>query len=274
MIELPGLKLKNPIMPASGTFSLEYGKYFDLSKLGALVMKSCTLEPRFGNDTPRIAECASGMLNSVGLQNPGVDSVITNDLPRYKEVGIPVIASVAGSTVEDYLATAKKLDNLVDALEINISCPNVKTGAMAIGTDPVRAEELTKLLKSEIKTPIYMKLSPNVTDIVEIAKACEAGGTDGLSMINTVTGMRIDLKTGEPILANGQGGLSGPAIKPIGIRAVYLCSKAVNVPIIGMGGIQSANDVKEYLLAGASAVQVGAANFNDPTTLLRLINEL
>ena len=277
-MNLPGLNLKNPIMPASGCFGFgrEYSQFFDLSKLGAIMIKATTVEPRFGNPTPRVAETSAGMLNAIGLQNPGLKKVFSEELPWLDQFDVPIIANVAGSTEEDYVAVAKEISKApnVHALELNISCPNVKTGGIAFGTIPEVAKDLTKKVKEVSEVPVYVKLSPNVTDIVEMAKAVEAGGADGLTMINTLVGMRIDLKTARPILANKTGGLSGPAVKPVAIRMIYEVSQKVNIPIIGMGGIQSAEDVIEYFYAGASAVAVGTANFVDPFVCPTIIKEL
>lgn len=277
-IELPGLKLKNPIMPASGCFGFgkEYSQFYDLSKLGAIMIKATTVEPRFGNPTPRVAETSAGMLNAIGLQNPGLEKVVSEELPWLSRYDVPIIANVAGSLEEDYIEVARTISKAsnVYALELNISCPNVKTGGIAFGTIPEVAKQLTRKVKEVSDVPVYVKLSPNVTNIVEMAKAVEAGGADGLTMINTLVGMRMDLKTGKPILANRTGGLSGPAIKPVAIRMIYEVSQAVNIPIIGMGGIESAEDVVEFFYAGASAVAVGTANFVDPFVCPTIIEEL
>ncbi|MEH7299619.1 dihydroorotate dehydrogenase [Neobacillus drentensis] len=277
-IELPGLTLKNPIMPASGCFGFgrEYSQFYDLSELGAIMIKATTTEPRFGNPTPRVAETSAGMLNAIGLQNPGLEKVMSEELPWLSQYDVPIIANVAGSVEEDYVKVAKEISNApnVRALELNISCPNVKTGGIAFGTIPEVAKQLTKKVKEISEVPVYVKLSPNVTNIVEMAKAVEEGGADGLTMINTLIGMRLDLKTGQPILANGTGGLSGPAIKPVAIRMIHEVSQAVSIPIIGMGGIQSAEDVIEFFYAGASAVAVGTANFIDPFVCPTIIKEL
>jgi dihydroorotate dehydrogenase (NAD+) catalytic subunit len=277
-IELPGLKLKNPIMPASGCFGFgkEYSQFYDLSVLGAIMIKATTAEPRFGNPTPRVAETSSGMLNAIGLQNPGLEKVLGEELPWLSQYDVPIIANVAGSLEEDYIAVAKEISKApnVHALELNISCPNVKTGGIAFGTIPEVAKQLTRKVKEVADVPVYVKLSPNVTNIVDMAKAVEEGGADGLTMINTLVGMRIDLKTGKPILANRSGGLSGPAIKPVAIRMIYEVSQAVEIPIIGMGGIQSAEDVIEFFYAGASAVAVGTANFVDPFVCPSIIEDL
>lgn len=277
-ISLPGLELKNPIMPASGCFGFgrEFSQLFDLSLLGAIMIKATTLEPRFGNPTPRVAETSAGMLNAIGLQNPGLEKVMNEELPWLDQLDVPIIANVAGSQEEDYIAVAKEISKApnVYALELNISCPNVKTGGIAFGTIPQVAKDLTKKVKDVSEVPVYVKLSPNVTNIVEMAKAVEDGGADGLTMINTLVGMRIDLKTGKPIIANKTGGLSGPAIKPVAIRMIHEVSQHVSLPIIGMGGVQSAEDVIEYYYAGASAVAVGTANFVDPFVCPTIIEEL
>jgi dihydroorotate dehydrogenase (NAD+) catalytic subunit len=277
-VELPGLNLKNPIMPASGCFGFgrEYSQFYDLSVLGAIMIKATTVEPRFGNPTPRVAETDAGMLNAIGLQNPGLEKVIAKELPWLSQFDVPIIANVAGSLEEDYVAVASEISKAVNvhALELNISCPNVKTGGIAFGTIPEVAKQLTRKVKEVSEVPVYVKLSPNVTNIVEMAKAVEEGGADGLTMINTLVGMRLDLKTGRPILANRTGGLSGPAIKPVAIRMIYEVSQAVSIPIIGMGGVQSAEDVIEYFYAGASAVAVGTANFVDPFVCPTIIEEL
>ncbi|MCA1030007.1 dihydroorotate dehydrogenase [Bacillus timonensis] len=277
-ISLPGLNLKNPIMPASGCFGFgkEYAKFYDLSDLGAIMIKATTLDPRFGNPTPRVAETSAGMLNAIGLQNPGLDKVCSEELPWLEKFDVPIIANVAGSQIEDYIKVAERISKApnVSALELNISCPNVKTGGIAFGTIPEVAAQLTSLVKAVSDVPVYVKLSPNVSNIVEMAKAIEQAGADGLTMINTLIGMRLDLKTGEPILSNKTGGLSGPAIKPVAIRMIYEVSQAVSIPIIGMGGVQSAEDVLEFLYAGASAVAVGTANFVDPYVCPTIIEDL
>lgn len=277
-VELPGLNMKNPIMPASGCFGFgeEYAKFYDLNVLGAIALKAATHKPRFGNETPRVAETPAGMLNAIGLQNPGVEKIISEKLPWLEQFDTPLLANVAGSQVEDYVETATALSQSgkVAALELNISCPNVKEGGIAFGTDPDLAAELTKRVKEVSDIPVYVKLSPNVTDIVAIAKAVEKAGADGLSMINTLTGMRIDINTGRPIIANETGGLSGPAIKPIAIRMIREVRKQTELPIIGMGGITSVEDVIEFLLAGADAVAVGTANFVNPYICPTLIKEL
>lgn len=277
-VKLPGLDLKNPIIPASGCFGFgkEFSRFYDLSCLGAIMIKATTKEPRFGNPTPRLAETGAGMLNAIGLQNPGLDSVLHNELPWLEQFDTPIIANVAGSQVEDYVEVAEHISKApnVHALELNISCPNVKTGGIAFGTNPEMAADLTKAVKEVSDVPVYVKLSPNVANITEIALAIEEAGADGLTMINTLIGMRLDLKTGKPILANKTGGLSGPAVKPVAIRMVYEVSQAVNIPIIGMGGVQTAEDALEFLLAGASAVAVGTANFVNPFACPEIIEQL
>lgn len=277
-VELPGLSMKNPIMPASGCFAFgkEYANYFDLSELGAIAIKATTAEPRFGNPTPRVAETAAGMLNAIGLQNPGLQSVMKNELVWLEQYDVPIVANVAGTEIDDYVETAATLSTAknVHAIELNISCPNVKQGGIAFGTIPHVAAQLTKEVKQASKVPVYVKLSPNVADIVEIARAVEEAGADGLSMINTLLGMRIDLRKRSPILANESGGLSGPAIKPVAIRMIHQVSQVVDIPIIGMGGIYTAEDVVEFMLAGASAVAVGTANFTDPLVCPTIIEQL
>lgn len=277
-VSLPGLKLKNPIMPASGCFGFgaEYSNFYDLNQLGAIIIKAATGEARYGNSTPRVAETSAGMLNAIGLQNPGVANIIANELPALQAYDTPVIANVAGSTIEEYEMVAKAFrgTDQVSALELNISCPNVKEGGVQFGTDPHLAAEVTKRVKAQSDLPLYVKLSPNVTNIVEIADAVAKAGADGLSMINTLTGMRIDLTTKKPILANKIGGLSGPAIKPVAIRMIYQVKQEIDIPIIGMGGITCAEDVLEFLLAGANAVAVGTANFENPLICPEIIEEL
>ncbi|SFJ94000.1 dihydroorotate dehydrogenase (NAD+) catalytic subunit [Halobacillus dabanensis] len=275
-VNLPGLSLKNPVMPASGCFGFgkEFAQFYDLEELGAVIMKAATGSQRFGNATPRVAETASGMLNAIGLQNPGVDQIITDEVPFLKERQVPIIANVAGSTVEEYVTVTGKISEHVDAIELNISCPNVKEGGVQFGTDATLAAEVTAEVVSASHVPVYVKLSPNVTDIVEMAQAVESAGASGLSMVNTLTGMRINPKTRKPIIANGTGGLSGAAIKPISIRMIHQVYQAVDLPIIGMGGIESADDVIEYLLAGANAVAIGSANFKNPFICKEIIDEL
>ncbi|MER2262794.1 MAG: dihydroorotate dehydrogenase [Psychrobacillus sp.] len=277
-VELPGLSLKNPIMPASGCFGFgkEYAQLYDLSQLGAIMIKATTLETRLGNPTPRVAETPAGMLNAIGLQNPGLAKVMANELPWLEQYDVPIIANVAGTLTEDYVAVAEEISKApnVYALELNISCPNVKQGGITFGTDPLVAEELTRAVKEVSSVPVYVKLSPNVTNVVEIAKAVEAGGADGITMINTLLGLRLDTRTGRPIIANVTGGLSGPAIKPVALRMVYDVAKHVSLPIIGMGGVSNIDDVIDFLSAGASAVAVGTANFVDPFICPTLIDQL
>jgi len=277
-VKLPGLNLKNPIIPASGTFGFgeEISEYYDLSILGGIMTKATTLEPRLGNDTPRVAEVYGGMLNAIGLANPGLEAAIDHKFPFLEKYDVEVIANIAGKCVEDYITVAREVSKLkvVKALELNISCPNVKEGGVAFGTDPNVAADITKKVKAVSQKPVYVKLSPNVTNIVEIAKAVEAAGADGITMINTLTGMKIDLKTGRPLLTNKTGGMSGPAIKPIAIRMIYDVYKNVNIPIIGMGGVMNAEDVLEFLFAGASAVAVGTANLIDPLACKKIIEDL
>lgn len=277
-VDLPGLALRNPVMGASGCvgYGRELAEFYDLSAIGGISVKSVSPAPRAGNPTPRIAETPMGMLNAIGLQNKGVDYVKTHEIPFLKTQDTCVMVNVAGSTEEDYVTVIEALNDeeAVDAFELNISCPNVKHGGMALGTDPVLVEKITRMCVTAAKKPVYVKLSPNVTDIVATAKAAEKGGAAGLVMINTLTGMRIDLKTGRPLLANETGGLSGPAIKPVAIRMVYQAAQAVHIPIIGCGGILSAEDVLEFLNAGASAVQVGCANFKDPYIMKKIAEDL
>ena len=277
-VSLPGLELKNPIMPASGCFGFgdEYGKYYDLSLLGSIMVKATTLEKRYGNPAPRVAETPSGMLNAIGLQNPGLETVMANQLPSLEKYDLPIIANVAGSSEEEYVAVCAKIGDApnVKAIELNISCPNVKEGGIAFGTSAEVAASLTRAVKKVAKVPVYIKLSPNVTNIVPIAKAVEEAGADGITMINTLLGMRIDLKTRKPILANGTGGLSGPGIKPVAIRLINEVTQAVSIPVIGMGGVSCVDDVIEMFLAGASAVAVGTMNFTDPYICPKLIEEL
>ncbi|WP_042348993.1 dihydroorotate dehydrogenase [Bacillus massiliigorillae] len=277
-IELPGLNLKNPVMPASGCFGFgkEYSELYDLNKLGSIMIKATTLETRFGNPTPRVAETHAGMLNAIGLQNPGLEHVMNNELKWLEQFDLPIIANVAGSQEDDYVEVAKQISTApnVAALELNISCPNVKEGGIAFGTDPETAKRLTKKVKEVSQVPVYVKLSPNVTNITEMALAVQDGGADGLTMINTLLGMRLNLKTARPVIANKTGGLSGPAIKPVAIRMIHEVSQQVNIPIIGMGGISTAEDVIEFFYAGASAVAVGTANFVDPFVCPTIIDEL
>ncbi len=278
-VTLSGITLDNPVIPASGTFGYgyEFAELYDINKLGSFSFKGTTREERFGNPTPRIAECAAGMLNSVGLQNPGVDAVINEELPRLRQCfHKPVIANVCGFSTAEYAEVSEKLDkeDIVGILEVNISCPNVRHGGMSFGTDPKMAAEVTRAVKAVTKKPVYMKLSPNAADIAEIAKACEAAGADGISLINTLLGMRIDKKTRKPVLANTMGGFSGSAIFPVALRMVYQVYEAVKIPIIGMGGVSSAAEVIEMMLAGATAVEVGAANLVNPYAALEIIEDL
>ena len=278
-VTLCGIELDNPIIPASGTFGFgyEFAELYDINILGSLSFKGTTLEPRFGNPTPRIAECDSGMLNAVGLQNPGVDKVIEIELPKLRRVfNKPTMANVSGFSLHEYVETVRKLDTQSDIgwFEINISCPNVHGGGMSFGTSPEMAETVTRAVRDVTKKPIIIKLSPNVTDIVSIAKACEAGGADGVSLINTLMGMRIDLKSKKPIIANKTGGFSGPAIKPVAVRMIYQVYDAVKIPIVGMGGVSTAEDVVELMLAGATAVEVGAANLVNPYAARDIILDL
>ena len=278
-VELCGIELDNPVIPASGTFGFgyEFAELYDINCLGTFSFKGTTKDPRFGNPTPRIAECSMGMLNAVGLQNPGVEAVINEELPKLKPVfHKPVMANISGFSVDDYVYTAQKLDaeEQIGWLEINISCPNVHGGGMSFGTDPDAAYEVIHAVRQVTKKPLIAKLSPNVTDITAIAKACENAGADAVSLINTLLGMRIDLKTKKPVLANTTGGLSGPAVFPVAVRMVYQVHKAVSIPVIGMGGVSSAQDVIEMMMAGASAVEIGAANLVDPFTCPKIIEEL
>lgn len=274
-INIAGIELKNPVMTASGTFGSgkEYSEYIDLNKLGAIVVKGVSSIPWKGNDSPRIAETYGGMLNSVGLQNPGVEAFIKEDLPFLKQYDTKIIVNIAGRTVEEYCQVAERLrDTDIDMIELNISCPNVKEGGVSFGTDSSMAEEATRAVKKVAKQPLIVKLTPNVTDIVSIAKAVVAGGADAISLINTLIGMAIDINTRKPILANIVGGLSGPAIKPVAVRMVYQVAKAVDVPIIGMGGIMTGEDAVEFILAGATGVAVGMANFTNPTATIDVLD--
>lgn len=277
-IELPGLSLKNPVMPASGCFAFgaEYSQFYNLSELGAIMIKAATKEARFGNETPRVAETDSGMINAIGLQNPGVHHILDHELKALEAYDVPIIANVAGSTEEDYVYVAEHISKAsnVKALELNISCPNVKEGGMQFGVDPKVAAELTRKVKDVSAVPVYVKLSPNVTNIVEMAQAI-AEYADGLTMINTLVGLRIDAKTGRPIISNVIGGLSGPAIKPVALRMVYEVRKALpTIPIIAMGGVQNAQDVIDYISIGADAVAVGTANFQNPLVCKEIIDTL
>ncbi|BAC44579.1 dihydroorotate dehydrogenase [Malacoplasma penetrans] len=277
-INLPGFELKNPIMPASGCFGFgkEFSELYDLSRLGAIIIKAATKNEKFGNPTPRVAETSSGMLNAIGLQNPGVDHIINHELKELEKYDVPIIANVAGDDIDDYVYVAKRISQAknVVALELNISCPNVKNGGIQFGTDCNVAYNLTKKVKKVSSKPVYVKLSPNVSDIVGMAKAIEEAKADGLSLINTLIGMALDPKSGKPILANKTGGLSGPAIKPVAIRMIYQVSQAVNIPIIGMGGISNVQDVIDFISAGASAVAIGTANFINPYICVEIIDQL
>ena len=278
-VTLSGLRLDNPIIPASGTFGFgeEFAQLYDINVLGSFSFKGTTREKRFGNPTPRIAECTGGMLNSVGLANPGIDEVISEELPALKKIfKKPVVANISGFSIDEYVYNCERIDKeeQVGIIEVNISCPNVHDGGMAFGTSAKAAAEVTRAVKAVTTKPVYMKLSPNVTDITEIARACEEAGADGLSLINTLMGMRIDLKTGRHILANKTGGMSGPCIFPLAVRMVYQVYDAVKIPIIGMGGVSTARDVIELMYAGATAVQVGASNLVDPYVCPKIIEEL
>lgn len=278
-VSLCGITLDNPVIPASGTFGYgyEFAELYDINRLGTFSFKGTTREPRFGNPTPRIAECTSGMINAVGLQNPGVEAVISRELPQLAQCfHKPVMANVSGFSVEDYAYTCQQLDAQpqVGWLEVNVSCPNVHGGGMSFGTQPEAAAEVTRAVKAVTKKPVIIKLSPNVTDIVSIAKACQDAGADGISLINTMLGMRIDLKRRKPVIANTMGGFSGPAIFPVAVRMVYQVSQAVSIPVVGIGGVQNAEDVLEMMLAGATAVEVGAANLVNPFASLDIVNEL
>ena len=278
-VNLCGIEIDNPIIPASGTFGFgyEFAEIYDINCLGTFSFKGTTKDARFGNPTPRIAECTSGMINAVGLQNPGVEKVISEELPKLaKCFNKPVMANISGFAVEDYAYTCEKLDkeSQVGWLEVNVSCPNVHGGGMSFGTSPEAAAEVVRAVKKVTTKPVIVKLSPNVTDIVAIAKACEEAGADGISLINTMLGMRIDLKTRKPVIANKMGGFSGPAIFPVAVRMVYQVAHAVNIPVIGMGGVSCAEDVIEMMLAGATAVEVGAANLINPCACRDIINDL
>ena len=278
-VNLCGIELDNPVIPASGTFGFgyEFAELYDINCLGTFSFKGTTKDPRFGNPTPRIAECEAGMINAVGLQNPGVDKVIAQELPKLAQCfHKPVMANVSGFSVEDYAYTCERLDKeaQVGWLEVNVSCPNVHGGGMSFGTSPEAAAEVTRAVKKVTTKPVIIKLSPNVTDIVAIAKACEAAGADGISLINTMLGMRIDLNRRRPVIANKMGGFSGPAIFPVAVRMVYQVSHAVKIPVIGMGGVSSARDVIEMMMAGATAVEVGAANLVDPLASKKIVEDL
>ena len=278
-VDLCGIELENPVIPASGTFGYgyEFAEIYDINRLGTFSFKGTTRQPRFGNPTPRIAECPAGMINAVGLQNPGVEKVISEELPRLKKVfSKPVMANVSGFSIEEYAETCAMLEaeEQVGWLEVNISCPNVHGGGMSFGTDPKQAAAVTRAVRAVTKKPVIMKLSPNVTDIAEMAAACEEAGADGISLINTLQGMRINLKTRRPVLANVMGGVSGPCVFPVALRMVWQVCRTVKIPVIGMGGVSTAEDVLEMMTAGAAAVEVGAANLTDPRACLRIIEEL
>ena len=278
-VNLCGIALSNPVIPASGTFGYgyEFAELYDINELGTFSFKGTTKDPRFGNPTPRIAECTSGMINAVGLQNPGVEKVISEELPKLKQCfHKPVMANVSGFSVEDYAYTCERMDkeDQVGWLEVNVSCPNVHGGGMSFGTQPEAAAEVTKAVKAVTKKPVIIKLSPNVTDIVSIARACEDAGADGISLINTLLGMRIDLRTRKPVIANKMGGFSGSAIFPVAVRMVYQVANAVKIPVVGMGGVSSAEDVVEMMLAGATAVEVGAANLVNPYICRDIVRDL
>ena len=278
-VDLCGIELDNPVIPASGTFGFgyEFAELYDINMLGTFSFKGTTKDARFGNPTPRIAECLNGMINAVGLQNPGVEKVTGEELPKLKKVfNKPVMANVSGFSVDEYVYTCEKIDKCeqVGWIEVNVSCPNVHGGGMSFGTSPSAAAEVTRAVKEVTKKPIIIKLSPNVTDIVSIARACEEAGADGISLINTLLGMRIDLRTRKPVIANKMGGFSGPAIFPVALRMVYQVSHSVSIPVVGMGGVSTAEDVIEMMLAGASAVEVGAANLVDPFACKNIIEDL
>ncbi|MBQ5777786.1 MAG: dihydroorotate dehydrogenase [Oscillospiraceae bacterium] len=278
-VNLCGIELDNPVIPASGTFGFgyEFAELYDINCLGTFSFKGTTRDPRFGNPTPRIAECTAGMINAVGLQNPGVDKVISEELPKLSKVfNKKVMANVSGFSVEDYAYTCEKLSEVpqVGWLEVNISCPNVHGGGMSFGTNPAAAAEVTAAVRKVTKKPVIIKLSPNVTDIAEIARACEAAGADGISLINTLLGMRINLKTKKPVIANKMGGFSGSAIFPVAVRMVYQVANAVKIPVVGMGGVSTAEDVVEMMMAGATAVEVGAQNLVNPFACRDIINDL
>lgn len=278
-VSLSGIKLDNPVIPASGTFGFgyEFADYYDINILGSISFKGTTKDERYGNPLPRIAECKNGLINSIGLQNPGIDKVISSELPKLRECyKKPVIANISGFSIDEYTYCCEKMDKekQVGIIELNISCPNVHNGGMAFGTSPEAAKEVVKAVKSVTTKPLYVKLTPNVTNIVEIAKACEEAGADGIVLINTLLGMRINLKTKKPVVANKMGGFSGPAIFPVALRMVYQVYEAVNIPIIGVGGIEKAEDVIEMMLAGATAIEVGAANLKNPYACKEIIENL
>ena len=278
-VELCGVKLDNPVIPASGTFGFgrEHNDFYDINILGSISIKGTTREARFGNPTPRIAECRAGLINSVGLQNPGVDAVVAQELPRLRRIfRKPIIANISGFSIDEYVECCSKIDKeeQVEIIEVNVSCPNVHNGGMSFGTQPEMAAEVTRAVKAVTTKPVFVKLSPNVTDIVAIAKACEEAGADGICLINTLLGMRIDIKRRRPVIANKMGGFSGPAVFPVAVRMVYQVAKACNIPVMGCGGIESAEDVIEMMMAGATAVQVGAANLKNPYACKQIIEDL
>lgn len=278
-VKLGKVELDNPIIPASGTFGFgyEFADFYDINMLGSISLKGTTKEPRYGNELPRIAECTRGLINSIGLQNPGIEKVISEELPQVRQYyKKSLIANISGFSIDEYKYCCEKIDKeeQIGIIELNISCPNVHNGGMAFGTSPEAAEEVTRAVKEVTTKPVYVKLTPNVTNIVEIAKACEEGGADGIALINTLLGMRINLKTKKPVIANKMGGFSGPAIFPVALRMVYQVYEAVKIPIIGMGGIEKAEDVIEMMLAGASAVEVGAANLTNPYACKEIIETL
>ena len=278
-VKLSGVKLDNPVIPASGTFGFgyEFADFYDINCLGSISLKGTTKDERYGNNLPRIAECERGLINSIGLQNPGIDKVISEELPKIRKVfKKPLIANISGFSIEEYVYNCEKIDKeeQIEIIELNISCPNVNHGGMAFGTSPEAAKEVTEAVKKVTTKPVYVKLTPNVTNIVEIARACEDGGADGIVLINTLLGMRINLKTRKPVIANKMGGFSGPAIFPVALRMVYQVYEAVKIPIIGVGGIEKAEDVIEMMLAGATAVEVGAANLVNPYACKEIIEDL
>ena len=278
-VELCGVKLDNPVIPASGTFGFgrEHNDFYDINILGSISIKGTTREARFGNPTPRIAECRAGLINSVGLQNPGVDAVVAQELPRLRKIfRKPIIANISGFSIDEYVECCSKIDKeeQVEIIEVNVSCPNGHNGGMSFGTQPEMAAEVTRAVKAVTTKPVFVKLSPNVTDIVAIAKACEEAGADGICLINTLLGMRIDIKRRRPVIANKMGGFSGPAVFPVAVRMVYQVAKACNIPVMGCGGVESAEDVIEMMMAGATAVQVGAANLKNPYACKQIIEDL
>ena len=278
-VELCGVKLDNPVIPASGTFGFgrEHNDFYDINILGSISIKGTTREARFGNPTPRIAECRAGLINSVGLQNPGVDAVGAQELPRLRRIfRKPIIANISGFSIDEYVECCSMIDKeeQVEIIEVNVSCPNVHNGGMSFGTQPEMAAEVTRAVKAVTTKPVFVKLSPNVTDIVAIAKACEEAGADGICLINTLLGMRIDIKRRRPVIANKMGGFSGPAVFPVAVRMVYQVAKACNIPVMGCGGVESAEDVIEMMMAGATAVQVGAANLKNPYACKQIIEDL